>query len=375
MTGPAAGAAELAGVAPPLTAGLLGWTGAAKLLPRRATRPAPPPALARLVRGAGRAAVALRLLGACELLLAAGLLALPRAAAPGVAAAVLGVAFTGYLVYARRVAPGSSCGCTGGGAGPVTWRAFARAAALAAGGAAAALAATAGEPWWAAVARRPAAAPGVAGAAVAGLVALYADADAVRWWLVRRRGLRRGGLRRRGAGPPPAGPRDAAGVPVAATVQLLERSLAWRAAAPVVRSALLDHWDDGGWRVLQFSGVHDGGGAGARPVFVLFALDATADVDTVAEPAVRVGIVDADTGVPLPLPTAPGPTPPLPPPGGTPAPGGTSPPGGAPAPGGTSAPGRSSGPGPAVSPRSTRRAARCRRPRAPARRAAPGSGR
>ncbi|MER6145841.1 MauE/DoxX family redox-associated membrane protein, partial [Streptomyces sparsogenes] len=155
MTGPAAGAAALAGVATPLTAGLLGWTGAAKLLPRRATRPAPPAALARLVGDAGRAAVALRLLGACELLLAAGLLALPRAAAPGVAAAVLGVAFTGYLAYARRAAPGSACGCTGGGAGPVTWRAFARAAALAAGGAAAALAATAGEPWWAAVRRRP----------------------------------------------------------------------------------------------------------------------------------------------------------------------------------------------------------------------------
>ncbi|WP_346179612.1 MauE/DoxX family redox-associated membrane protein, partial [Streptomyces cuspidosporus] len=315
-----------------------------------------PAALDRLVRGAGRAAVALRLLGACELLLAAGLLALPRAAAPGVAAAVLGVAFTGYLAYARRAAPGSSCGCTGGGAGPVTWRAYARAGAPAVGGAAAALAATAGEPWWAAVVRRTAAALAVAGAAVAGLVALSADADAVRWWLARRGGLRRGGLRRHGAGLPPAGLqdaglppaglRDAAGVPVAATVQLLERSLAWRAAAPVVRSALLDHWDDGGWRVLQFSGVHGGGGAAAaRPVFVVFALDAMACVDTVTEPAVRVGIVDADTGDPLPFPASGG----TPASGGPPAPGGALAPGAAPAPGapapGAPAPGAAPGPG------------------------------
>ncbi|MGO4424849.1 hypothetical protein AB4Z54_40715, partial [Streptomyces sp. MCAF7] len=101
-----------------------------------------------------------------------------------------------------------------------------------------------------------------------------------------------------------AGPVDGGVVPVAATVELLERSLAWRAAAPVVRSALLDHWDDGGWRVLQYSGVH-GGGPGARPVFVLFAVDAAASLDTVAEPAVRVGVVDADTGEPVAAPTRP----------------------------------------------------------------------
>ncbi|MER6146275.1 hypothetical protein ABT174_40845 [Streptomyces sparsogenes] len=110
---------------------------------------------------------------------------------------------------------------------------------------------------------------------------------------------------------------------MAATVQLLERSLAWRAAAPVVRSALLDHWDDGGWRVLQFSGVHGGGGAGARPVFVVFALDATACADTVPEPAVRVGIVDADTGEPLPFPPPADPAPAPPRPGGALGPGRT----------------------------------------------------
>ncbi|MFK4265861.1 MauE/DoxX family redox-associated membrane protein [Streptomyces milbemycinicus] len=289
-----------AGAAPLLTAGLLGWTGVAKLWPRRPTRPAPPAALVRLLRGARQAALALRLLGALELLLAVALLTLPGTVAPAVAAAVLGVGFTGYLAYARRAAPGSSCGCTGSGTAPVTWRAFTRAAALAAGGAAAAVAATAGEPWWAAVARRPVGSLCLVGGGAIGLAALSADGRVGWWW----RGVRAHGLRWRAAGPPLAGPADGGAVPVAATVELVERSLAWRAAAPVVRSALLDHWDDAGWRVLQYSGVH-GGGRGARPVFVLFAVDAAASLDTVAEPAVRVGVVDADTGQPVAAPTRP----------------------------------------------------------------------
>ncbi|KAK1177540.1 hypothetical protein B7755_004790 [Streptomyces sp. NBS 14/10] len=291
-----------AGAAPLLTAGLLGWTGVAKLWPRRPTRPAPPAALVRLSRGARPAALALRLLGVLELLLAIALLTLPGTVASGVAAAVLGVGFTGYLGYARRAAPGSSCGCTGSGTAPVTWRAFARATALVAGGAVAAVAATAGEPWWAAVARRPVGSLCLAGGGAIGLVALSADGRAGWWW----RGVRARGLRRRGGGPPLAEAADGGVVPVAATVELLERSLAWRSAAPVVRSALLDHWDDGGWRVLQYSGVH-GGGQGARPVFVLFAVDAAASLDTVAEPAVRVGVVDADTGEPVAAPTRPEP--------------------------------------------------------------------
>ncbi|OAH09775.1 hypothetical protein [Streptomyces jeddahensis] len=57
----------------------------------------------------------------------------------------------------------------------------------------------------------------------------------------------------------------------------------------------MDHWDEDGWRILQFTGVYEEGGA-ARPVAMLFALDATASTDTTAEPALRVAVVDADTG-------------------------------------------------------------------------------
>ncbi|WP_030825463.1 MauE/DoxX family redox-associated membrane protein [Streptomyces hygroscopicus] len=275
-------------LAPLVLAGVLGPAGAGKLFGRDAARQAPRTALARLLRGGGRAALVLRVLGGAELLLAAGLVAPPATPLPGAAAAVLGAGFLGYLGYARAAAPGSSCGCTARQDTPPTWRAFVRAAAVLAGGTAAALAQ---RPWWTAAARQPAAAVCLVLAAAAVLTALRADPD--RWW---RMPLRR--LRLRIAGHPLAATGASAAVPVAATIELLERSRAWQGASRVVRSALLDHWDDGGWRILQFAGVY-GGGAAARPVLVLFAVDAAASLDTVREPAVRVSVIDADSGAPV----------------------------------------------------------------------------
>ncbi|MFE9006771.1 MauE/DoxX family redox-associated membrane protein [Streptomyces sp. NPDC007875] len=303
-------------LAPLLLAGVLGPAGAGKLFGRGAARQAPRTALARLLRDGGRAALVLRVLGAGELFVAAALLASPATALPGAAAAVLGAGFLGYLGYARTAAPGASCGCTARQDAPLTWRAFARAAAVLAGGVAAALAQ---QPWWTAAARRPAAALCLVLAAAAVLTALSADPDR-RW----RMPLRRLRLRITGhplaatahplaatghpladaghpladAGHPLTATGVPAAVPVAATVELLERSRAWQSASRVVRSALLDHWDDGGWRILQFAGVH-GGGAAARPVLVLFAVDAAASLDTVREPAVRVSVIDADSGAPV----------------------------------------------------------------------------
>ncbi|WP_381155641.1 hypothetical protein [Streptomyces iranensis] len=171
---------------------------------------------------------------------------------------------------------------------PLTWRAFVRAAAVLAGGAAAALAQ---QPWWTAAGRRPAAALCLVLAAAAALTALAADPDR-RWRMPLRR------LRLRITGHPLAATGAGTAVPVAATVELLERSRAWQSVSRVVRSALLDHWDDGGWRILQFAGVY-GGGQAARPVLVLFAVDAGASLDTVREPAVRVSVLDADSGAPV----------------------------------------------------------------------------
>lgn len=269
-------------LAPVVCGVLLAVTGAGKLFGRRTAQLAASTVLVRVLNDGRRATAALRALGAVELALAGALLAAPAAVVPGVATAALGLGFTGYLGYARATAPESSCGCGARDEGPIGARAFARAGLVLLGGAAAA---TADSPWWSQLSRRPAASTAVALLAAAVLFALSADLD--RFWLLP---LRR--LRLRLFGNPLAGAADR--VPVAASVELLEHSLAWQATAPVVRSALLDHWDDEGWRVLRFAGVHQDA-RGARPVSVLFALDLSATIDTAPSPAVRVSLIDDET--------------------------------------------------------------------------------
>lgn len=283
------------GLAPVLLAALLGWTGAVKFFGARTAAQAPRTALARMLRSSERATFVLRGTGLAELLVAAGLLAFPAGPVPGAAAALLGVGFLGYLARARAVAPESSCGCTADESAPVTWRAFARAGVVVAGGAAAA---SAGTAWWVTAGERPAASLAVLAAGAALLAGLSVDLD--RWWLLP---LRRARLRLLGhplngtsGGTLGGSPEGAGRVPVAASVELLHNSLAWQAVSPVVRSGLLDHWEEEGWRVLLYSGVHEDGTGPARPVSVVFALDAAASRDTSGEPEVRVGVVDADTG-------------------------------------------------------------------------------
>lgn len=273
------------GLAPLVLAGLLGWTGAVKAFSRGTAQQAPKTVLARILRSSERATLVLRATGAGELLIAAGLLVVPANPVPGAAAAVLGAGFVSYLGYGRAAAPESSCGCSAREDTPVTWRTFARAAVVLVGGATVAVAQ---DTWWPTVSERPAGALAFLAGAAAVLVALSADLD--RWWLLP---LRR--TRLRVFGHPLLGTAAKNQVPVAASVELLENSLAWQAAAPVVRSALLDHWEDDGWRILQYSGVY-GDKENARPVAVVFALDATAVRDTGADPVVRVSYVDADSG-------------------------------------------------------------------------------
>ncbi|WP_406723855.1 MauE/DoxX family redox-associated membrane protein [Streptomyces sp. GD-15H] len=276
------------GLIPLVLAGLLGWTGSVKLFNRDTVRQAPKTALARMLRSSERAALVLRAVGAGELLLAVGLLALPASPVPGTATAVLGAGFLGYLGYGRALAPESSCGCSANEDTPITWRAFARAAVVLAGGA---TAAAANGAWWSTLIEQPGGSLVFLAVTVVVLVALSVDLD--RWWLLP---LRR--LRLRVWGHPLFGRERGDRVPVAASVELLERSLAWQTASPVVRSGLLDHWEEDGWRILLYSGVY-GTRENARPVSVVFALDATASRDTPGDPAVRVSFVDADSGEPV----------------------------------------------------------------------------
>ncbi|MFF8991999.1 MauE/DoxX family redox-associated membrane protein [Streptomyces sp. NPDC014983] len=276
-------------LAPLLLGVLLAATGAGKAFGRRVAGQAAGTVLVRVLNDGRRATWVLRSTGAVELVVAAGLLAAPTGTVPGIAAAVLGVGFLGYLGYARATAPESSCGCTARGNGPITWRAFVRAGLVVLGGAAAAGARTA---WWTQGARHPLASLAFLVVATAVLAAVSSDLDHL--WLVP---LRRTRLRIFGH---PLVPGRDEEVPVAASVELLERSLAWVAAAPVVRSGLIDHWEADGWRFLQFAGVHDPDGA-ARPVTVLFAVDPRATKDTTDRPAVRVTLIDDRTDEPVPV--------------------------------------------------------------------------
>lgn len=273
----------LVALTPLLLGALLGWAGARKLTDR--TAPDPDSALMRVLHDTGRVRLAMRGLGAVELGLAAVLLARPTWPAPALLTVALGVGFLGYLGWARAVAPDSSCGCAGNRHAPITARSFARAGLVVAGGLAAQ---AADRPWWTVIVDRPAVAGLLAGAALVSVGALSSDLDEL--WLLP---LRRARLRL--LGHPHEGGAGGA-VPVAASVELLEQSLAWQTATPLVRSALLEHWDLEGWRFLRFAGV-----AGSRPVTVVFALAADATVAT-ADPAVRVTVVDADRQEVLPEP-------------------------------------------------------------------------
>lgn len=255
---------------------VLGWTGVAKLVGTTS----PPAALVAMVGERPRAAWVLRLVAAVELVVALGVVAWP-APPPGLAAALLGGGFLCYLAYARRAAPGSSCGCAGKDA-PISGRSYLRAGWLVLAGV---LIAAGAVPWWRALAEHPVLVPCGLVAALVAAVACSAELD--RWWLLPARQY---WLRLRGhpfAGPPGV-------VPVAASVELVEGSLAWQAAAHLVRSSLIEHWVADGWRVLRYTGVH-ADGDGARAVSVLFAVDALARASQEVDPVVRLAVVDLAT--------------------------------------------------------------------------------
>ncbi|MFC7220121.1 MauE/DoxX family redox-associated membrane protein [Streptomyces polyrhachis] len=280
--------ADALGLAAVLLGALLGATGGAKLL-----SPAPrlrgqalDTALERALGRLDRAVLALRLVGGVELLAGLALLAAPGAAS-GAAALALGLGFSGYLAWARATAPQSSCGCTAGDDAPIGVRAFSRAGLVAVGGAAVLAAAT---PWWSYAGAHPGWALSLLAPGAALVVAVHRDL---------RVPARR--LRLRLLGHPLGG--DPAAVPVEGSVELLERSLAWDTLNTVVRSGLLDHWEDAdGWRFLRYSGLHESP-AGVRAVSVVFALSARARLGG-GDPVVRVAMVDAESGEVLPVPEA-----------------------------------------------------------------------
>lgn len=200
-----------------VVAAVLLWAAAVKFrgTPRRS-------ALARLV-GKERVTTAFRVIGVVEVLLVASLLVTPWPTA------VWFVGLTGYLVWARTAAPEESCGCLSEKHTPVGVRSIARAVLLAV-----LVLLSTTDPW-------------LLAAELAAVVVLSAELDA--YWLLP---LRR--LKVRLTHPLAGGFH----VPVASTVQQLHKSQAYQSVYPLLRSDLLDTWDEGEWRILTYSADRDG---------------------------------------------------------------------------------------------------------------------
>ncbi|MEU2614710.1 MauE/DoxX family redox-associated membrane protein [Micromonospora sp. NPDC007271] len=264
---------ELIAALQPLVVGaVLIWSARVKLFSRHAAAAANRSALVRLL-GQRRALPAYRVLGVVELTLGTLLLLPPTPRLEAVAATVLAVGFLGYLSYARRAAPTSSCGCLSARSAPVSGRSLARAALLVLAGG---LAVISPGGWPAALSAQPLAGAAVLLVELAAVVALSPELDAA-WLLPLRR------LRARLTHPL----RGGSGVPLLATVQQLQLSDAYRRVAPLLSSDVREHWDDGDWRFVEHTARYQG-----RPVTAVFAVPLAG-----REPdAVRVAVVDDATG-------------------------------------------------------------------------------
>jgi hypothetical protein len=240
------------------------WAGGLKLLHRNASVTARRSVLARLV-GRERAAGAYRAVGVVEVVV--GLSLLPGYPVAAFAAATLFAGMLAYLAYGKRKAPESSCGCLGEKHTPVRGRGFARAGLLLV---LSLVGATAGLSF-----DRPFETVGLVVVELAVVVALSPELDH-RWLLP----LRRWRVRRRH---PLA--RHPVAVPLESTVRQLWTSVAYRSVAGQLTSDLLDHWDEGEWRLLTYAARTPAG-----PATAVFAVSRLAyEPDTV-----RVAMVAED---------------------------------------------------------------------------------
>ncbi|WP_412537942.1 hypothetical protein R8Z50_18965 [Longispora sp. K20-0274] len=251
-----------------LIGAVLLWAATVKLFGRHAADAARRSALVPLV--GERAVAAYKMVGVAEALLGLALIAPPALPVETAAAAASQVGFLLFLGYARWKAPESSCGCLSARRVPVRWRSFARAGSLLL----AALVAT-GDPW-STVAGRPLASAAVLLGEVALVLVLSAELD-VHWLEPLRR------LKVRLTHPLPSGSFD---VPIGSTVEQLNRSGVYRQAAPLLRSDVTDWWDEDEWRMVCYSGSHEG-----SPATAVFAVPRL----RYAPGAVRMALVAEDS--------------------------------------------------------------------------------
>lgn len=253
-----------------LVGAVLLWASGFKLLHRNASAVARRSVLARLT-GKERVGLAYRAVGVVEGVVGLLLLAPPALAVEAYAAAALSAGMLGYLAYGKWKAPESSCGCLSEKHTPVRGRGFARAGLLLA---LSVLAATATGTWL----DRPLATVGLLVVEGAVIVALSPELD--HRWLIP---LRRWRVRR---SHPLAN--HVVEVPLESTVQQLLKSAAFRSVKDQLTSDVLDHWDEGEWRLLTYAARTPSG-----PVTAVFAVPRLAyEPDTV-----RVALVPTEDEV------------------------------------------------------------------------------
>ena len=224
-----------------------------KLLGRNTPEVARRSALRKLV-GDERVVGVYRAVGAGEFVLGAVLVLPPSSAVEAGVATAACAGLLGYLGYARLKAPDSSCGCLSEKVAPVRWRSFARAALMLV---TSALGLAAPGYWLGAVTGSPLATVGLLVGWFAVATALSEELDG--YWLVPLRRLR---VRLSH----PLG-RFVPGIPLVSTMDILYRSAEYRSAVGLIRSDVLEWWDEGAYRIVTFA-ARDGD-AHATAVFAV----------------------------------------------------------------------------------------------------------
>lgn len=226
---------------PILLAAVLLWSARLKTFSRYAEATARRSPLARLL-GDRRAVPAYRGVGVIEA--AVAVLLLVRPSIGTWACAGLGVGFVAYLAYGRLFAKEASCGCMSAQPSPIRARSFLRAFLVIA------------------LALIPVPVSLAGAGVIVGEALLFAalSSELDRHWLVPLRRLKARWTH------PLASPGDFP-VPVASSVEQLQRSSAYREIAASLRSDLREHWDEGEWRLLLYSVTHAG-----VPASVVFAV-------------------------------------------------------------------------------------------------------
>ena len=257
----------MAALQPLLVGAVLLWSGGFKLFGRTAPLAAAQSALHTLL-GERWALPAFRAVGFAEVAVAAGLLLPPSWPLP---AAALSVGFLGYLAYARVAAPQSSCGCTSARRSPVGLRHFANAGFVLV----ASLMAIPASGFWAdAISAQPLPATALLLAETLVVIGLNAQFD--RYWLMP---LRR--LKVRLTHPLAAA--STGEIPLHSTVQQLQRSDAYKQVGRLLRSDVVESWDEGEWRLVRYTMRYQD-----RPASAVFAVPKLEDKPDL----VRVAVVD-----------------------------------------------------------------------------------